>query len=126
MTCAILPKLEDPIRFHENLINAFLLRDAYKTWKNFSPLKLEDLSKQGTVSLGYPNIKEEQKRVVTIFFSRKDGHSPCGRRPCSSRFVVSLLHHRAGVNHSTCHGHKSGILSRPDPSSLREELAAPD
>ena len=68
MTCAILPKLEDPIRFHENLINAFLLRDAYKTWKNFSPLKLEDLSKQGTVSLGYPNIKEEQKRVVTIFF----------------------------------------------------------
>ena len=91
---------------------------SYKTWKNFSPLQLEDLCEQAAVSLEYPNLKEEQRRVITIIFSGKDGHSPCGRRPCSSRFAVSSLHHRAGVNHSTCHGHKSGIVSRPDPSSV--------
>ena len=44
---------------------------SYKTWKNFSPLhtQLEDLCKQAAVSLGYPNLKEEQERVVTSFFS---------------------------------------------------------
>ena len=27
-TCVLLPKLGDPIRFHESLINAFLLHDV--------------------------------------------------------------------------------------------------
>ena len=44
---------------------------SYETWKNFSPLQLEDLCKQSTVSLGYPNLKEEQKRVVTSCLAEK-------------------------------------------------------
>ena len=35
-------------------------------------LQLEDLCKQAAVSLGYRNLKEEQKRVATSFFSGKD------------------------------------------------------
>ena len=31
------------------------------------PLQLEDLCKQAAVSLGYPNLEEEQKKVVKSF-----------------------------------------------------------
>ena len=36
--------------------------------EELSPLQLQDLCKQAAVSLGHPNLKKEQKRVVTSFF----------------------------------------------------------
>ena len=35
--------------------------------EELSPLQLQDLCKQAAVSLGHPNLKEEQKKVVRSF-----------------------------------------------------------
>ena len=72
--------------------------------EELSPLQLEDLYKQAAVSLGYPNLKKEQKRVVTSFFLGELKTFPQPMQKTSMPIHVLRFHHyvivadRAGVN----------------------------
>ena len=67
--------------------------------EELSPIQLEDLYKQAAVSLGYPNLKEEQKRVVTSFFlGERHFHSQCRRHPSPFKCCSFVIHHHAGFN----------------------------
>ena len=100
---------------------------SYKTWKNFSPLQLEDLCKQATVSLGYPNLKEEQKRVVTSCLAEKTATAHAEN--IHAHHVLQFHHYvimQALTIPRATDTSRVYILSRPDPSSPCEGSAAPD